>query len=186
MPIHRLAAILVLAGVALAGCGVQAHSQAPAASAVSSAFRGSPAPLGSLHVQANQLLGGSTAAFRARMASLAGYPVVVNKWASWCDPCQTEFPAFQKAAVAFGKQVAFVGVDGKDHDGSAKAFLARFPVTYPSYTDPAEEIASSIKAATYYPQTVYFDRNHKIVYDHAGPYLSAAALEQDIRRYALG
>ena len=38
------------------------------------------------------------------------------------------------------------------------------PVTYPSYTDPAEAIASSIKAATYFPQTVFFDRNGKSSY----------------------
>lgn len=185
VPTLRYAAALVLVALLLAGCGTQAHSQAPSSGAVSSAFHGSPAPLASLHTQANDLLGGGTAAFKQRMASLAGYPVVVNKWASWCDPCQTEFPAFQRAAVTFGKRVGFVGVDGKDHNGSAKAFLARFPVTYPSYTDPQEQIASSIQAATYYPQTVYFDRNHKIVFDHAGPYLSAAALERDIRRYAL-
>ncbi len=182
---RRHAAALFLIGLSIAGCGAQAHNAAPPASAVSSAFQGSPAPLASLHAQANQLLSGGSSAFHARMASLAGYPVVVNKWASWCDPCQIEFPAFQRAAVAFGKRVAFVGIDGKDHDAAAHAFLSRFPVTYPSYVDPAEQTASSIQAATYYPQTVYFDRNHHIVFDHAGPYLSAAALERDIRRYLL-
>ena len=112
--------------------------------------------------------------------------MVVNKWASWCDPCQTEFPSFQRAAVAFGRRVAFVGLDGKDHNPSAAAFLRRFPVTYPSYVDPHASIASTIQASTYFPLTVYFDRNHKIVYVHAGPYLSATALEQDIRHYVLG
>ncbi len=185
VPALRHLAAFVFTGLVLAGCGTQVHSQAPSSGAVTSAFHGSPAPLASLHAQANELLGGGTAAFNARMASLAGYPVVVNKWASWCDPCQTEFPAFQRAAVMFGKRVAFVGIDGKDHNESAKAFLARFPVTYPSYVDPQENIASSIKASTYYPQTVYFDANHKIVFDHAGPYLTAAALEHDIRRYVL-
>jgi cytochrome c biogenesis protein CcmG/thiol:disulfide interchange protein DsbE len=120
------------------------------------------------------------------MAGLRGYPVVVNKWASWCGPCQSEFPAYQQAAVVFGRRVAFVGIDGKDHAPAAKAFLKRFPVTYPSYVDPGESIARTIQAATYYPQTVYFDRQGKIVFDHAGPYLSASALERDIRRYALG
>jgi cytochrome c biogenesis protein CcmG/thiol:disulfide interchange protein DsbE len=108
----------------------------------------------------------------------------VNKWASWCGPCQLEFPAFQRAAVAFGRRVAFVGLDGKDHDPAASAFLKRFPVTYPSYVDPQENIARKIKAATYFPQTVYFDRQGRIVFDHAGPYVSVASLEQDIRRYA--
>jgi cytochrome c biogenesis protein CcmG/thiol:disulfide interchange protein DsbE len=141
--------------------------------------------LAELHAQADRLLGGGPRAFAARLRSLRGYPVVVNKWASWCEPCQTEFPAFQRAAVKYGRQVAFVGIDGKDGDGSAAAFLRQFPVSYPSYVDPNEDIARTIQAAIYYPQTVYFDRQGKTVYDHAGPYETAAALEQDIRRYVL-
>jgi cytochrome c biogenesis protein CcmG/thiol:disulfide interchange protein DsbE len=176
---------LAIIGLVLAGCGAQARSAAPGPATVAAAFKHSPPVLASLHVQADRLLGGGPSAFAARLRSLRGYPVVVNKWASWCEPCQTEFPAFQRAAVTYGRQVAFVGIDGKDSDGSAAGFLHQFPVSYPSYVDPRENIARTIQAATYYPQTVYFDRRGKIVYDHAGPYETAAALEQDIRRYVL-
>ncbi|MGA2926682.1 MAG: TlpA disulfide reductase family protein [Solirubrobacteraceae bacterium] len=179
-------AALVVGCSALSACGTQARSQAPAVSQVAVAFKGSPAPLASLHAQADQLLAGGIAAFDVRLQALRGYPVVINKWASWCDPCQTEFPVFQRVAVAYGRQVAFVGVDGKDTNASAAAFLRRFPVTYPSYVDPQERIASTIKAATYYPQTIYIDRRGTIDYVHAGPYESPAELERDIKRYALG
>ena len=50
----------------------------------------------------------------------------------------------------------------------------------------SDQLARMIQAATYYPQTIYFDRHGKVVFDHAGPYASASALEQDIRRYGLG
>ena len=178
-------AALPIVGLVLAGCGAQARSAAPAAASIAGAFRDSPPVLASLHGQANKLLSGGPSAFAARLHGLRGYPVVVNKWASWCGPCQTEFPAFQRAAVRYGRQVAFVGIDGKDSDGSAAAFLRRFPVSYPSYVDPSESLARTIQAEIYYPQTVYFDRQGKIVYDHAGPYETAAALERDIRRYVL-
>ena len=180
-------ALIVLAA-AIAGCGAsQPKSAAPAAGAVTSAFKGSPPQLAALHAQANELLGGGVQSFDARLGVLRGhFPVVVNKWASWCVPCQSEFPVFQKAAVAFGKQVAFIGVNGKDHDPSAAAFLKKFPVTYPSYTDPSENIARAIHAATYYPLTVFYNRRGMPEFTHAGPYLSAVALEKDIRRYALG
>jgi cytochrome c biogenesis protein CcmG/thiol:disulfide interchange protein DsbE len=177
---------LISACAVLVACGAsQPHSAAPSRSIETTAFKGSPPPLASLHAQAGRLLAGGPAAFKARLAALKGYPVVVNKWASWCGPCQTEFPAFQRAAVRFGRQVAFVGVDGKDGNGSAAAFLRRFPVSYPSYLDPHESIARGIGAATYYPQTVYFNRRGKMVFDHAGPYATAGALERDIKQYVL-
>ena len=176
----------LLTAVVLAGCGAtQPKSSAPSRTVVSAAFKGAPPPLASLHSQANKLLAGGPAAYDARIAGLKGYPIVVNKWASWCQPCQTEFPVFQRASVAFGKSVGFMGIDGKDQNPAAAAFLRKFPVTYPSYVDPHEDIARSIHAETYFPQTIYYYRNGKIVFAHAGPYESAAALEKDIRRYAL-
>ncbi len=175
-----------LLAVALAGCGAgQAHNAAASQGQVSAAFKGSPPALASLHAQADQLLDGGSIAFHARLHSLRGLPVVVNKWASWCGPCKSEFPAFQRAAVTFGRRVAFVGIDGRDQNQAAASFLRSFPVTYPSYVDPQEDIARSIQAATFFPVTVYYDRHGKFLYEHAGAYPSASALEQDIRRYVL-
>lgn len=177
---------LIIACAAVSACGAsEPRSAAPSRGLETAAFKGSPRPLASLHAQANELLNGGPRAFRARLTGLRGYPVVVNKWASWCGPCQTEFPAFQRAAVKYGRQVAFVGLDGKDGNSSAAAFLGHFPVSYPSYVDPKESIARTIAAATYYPQTVYFDRRGKMVFDHAGPYETAGALERDIKQYVL-
>ncbi len=185
MPV-RVGIVLLLLALGLAACGARApHSAAPGRGSVSAAFAGAPPPLAALHARADELVGGGTKAFATLLAGLRGYPVVVNKWASWCDPCQVEFPSFQRATLAFARSVAFVGIDGKDHDQAAAAFLRRFPVTYPSYTDPDEAIARRLKAASYYPQTIFFDRGHQIVFDHLGPYLSATALEADVRRYAL-
>jgi cytochrome c biogenesis protein CcmG, thiol:disulfide interchange protein DsbE len=180
-----LVALVVVAVVVARPKTSTPHSAGLSKSAVSAALAGSPAALAALHTQGNQLLPGGTKAFDARLRQLRGYPVVVNKWASWCGPCQSEFPAYQRASVAFGRKVAFIGIDGKDQLPAAVAFLKRFPVSYPSYSDPTEKIASAIQAATYYPQTVYFDRQGKQVFDHAGPYETAASLEKDIRRYAL-
>lgn len=177
---------LILLGLLPAACGsAQPRSAPPTAAEKAAAFKSSPPQLSALHAQADRLLRGGPSAFRARLKALHGYPVVVNKWASWCGPCQTEFPAFQQASVKYGRDVAFVGIDGKDTNSAAQAFLRRFPLSYPSYVDPGESIARSIQAAVYYPQTVYFDRGGQMVYDHAGPYPNAGALEQDIRRYVL-
>ena len=150
------------------------------------ALAGSPKPLAALHDQANQLLGGGTDAFGQRMAGLRGFPVVVNKWASWCGPCRAEFPMIQQATAKFGKEVAFLGVNSEDSDDAAKTFLGEYPVPYPSYTDPDQQIAEQLKATLGFPSTAFYDRAGKQVYLRQGGYASEADLVADIRRYALG
>jgi cytochrome c biogenesis protein CcmG, thiol:disulfide interchange protein DsbE len=191
-PRKRLAALAVLlvALVVVAVVVVKPKASTPKSahlskSTVAAALSGSPAVLTALHAQGNQLLAGSTPAFKARLAKLRGYPVVINEWASWCEPCQSEFPVFQRVAVKDGRKVAFVGVDNRDHNAAAAEFLKRFPVAYPSYTDPSQAIGRYLGAVGYIPQTVYLNRAGKQVFDHAGPYLSVASLEKDIRRYVL-
>lgn len=179
--------LLILACAAvISGCGTSnPPSAAPSKSALAKAFSGSSSKLQQLHAQANQLLGGSKSDFDARLAQLRGLPVVVNKWASWCAPCRGEFPVFQRAVLApsIGNKVAFLGLDGQDNDGDARKFLAKFPVSYPSYRDPDIKIASTIQAGVAFPTTIFFDRNGKVVYAHPGPYSKPADLIADIHRY---
>jgi cytochrome c biogenesis protein CcmG, thiol:disulfide interchange protein DsbE len=70
------------------------------------------------------------------LSSLRGKVVVINFWASWCDPCKSEAPRFQAAFERYRDRVAFVGVDTTDYSGDARAFLARYGVTYPNVRDP--------------------------------------------------
>ena len=146
-------------------------------------LRGAPPELASLHAQANQLLDGGTKAFNARMETLKGTPIVINKWASWCHPCLSEFPIFQQVATERGKEVAFVGINGGDSTDPAKKFLRQRPVPYPSYVDPDEEIAQSIKAAKNYPIPVFVNPKGEVTIKQ-GTYRDEAALEADIDRYA--
>jgi cytochrome c biogenesis protein CcmG/thiol:disulfide interchange protein DsbE len=168
----------------VAGCGSQARNEAPSPQLVHDAFGGSPPPLAALHAQANQLLPGGSVAFKARLRALRGYPVVVNLWASWCEPCQSEFPVYQRVAVAYGRRVAFLGIDTQDSNGNAASFLKHFPVTYPSYTDPHGRIPGSVGGdAQVMPQTLYFSRSGALQYDKAGPYTTVADLKKDIAFY---
>jgi thiol-disulfide isomerase/thioredoxin len=147
---------------------------------------GSPAPLAALHAQASEILPGGLPALRSRLASLHGRPIVINKWASWCQPCRAEFGAFQRASVAEGREVAFLGIDSGDSShADAVSFLRSFPVSYPSYYDANGQAGAAITDSTFTPVTVFYDRAGR-QYIHQGPYASAARLERDVRRYALG
>jgi cytochrome c biogenesis protein CcmG, thiol:disulfide interchange protein DsbE len=146
---------------------------------------GSPPALTALHEQADRLLGGGLAAVRARLASLKGTPIVVNKWASWCAPCRAEFGVFQAASVDRGRQVAFLGIDSGDSSrGAPEAFLRSFPVSYPSYFDGSGRAGEAITESSSTPVTLFIN-SHGGEYVRQGPYPSVAKLEADIGRYAL-
>jgi cytochrome c biogenesis protein CcmG/thiol:disulfide interchange protein DsbE len=62
--------------------------------------------------------------------------VVVNFWASWCVPCRTELPSFQRVSRRLaGRPVTFVGVDASDQRDAAAAMLRRSGVTYATVYD---------------------------------------------------
>jgi cytochrome c biogenesis protein CcmG/thiol:disulfide interchange protein DsbE len=75
-----------------------------------------------------------------RLSSLRGKVVVVNFWASWCEPCKTEAPLFQAAFERYRGRVEFVGVDTADYSGDARAFLDRYGVSYPNVRDPNSKV----------------------------------------------
>jgi thiol-disulfide isomerase/thioredoxin len=175
--------ILIVCALALSACGRSPtvagsrgpeHSK-PQTEAAARRARG----------QAGQLLGGGTTAFRRRLASLRGAPVVVNQWASWCGPCRFEFPFFQRLSKRYEGRVAFLGVDAKDARSDAAAFLKKFPVPYPHYYDQDASIARTFGGGRAWPTTAFFAASGRLAFTHIGAYATEAKLNDDIVKYAL-
>jgi thiol-disulfide isomerase/thioredoxin len=123
-------------------------------------------------------------ALEARIHSLRGFPIVVNAWASWCQPCKSEYPLFAQASARFGREVAFLGVDTLDYSASdARAFLRAHPVSYPSYQSPQGTLPGP-GSALGLPTTIYIDRRGVVVKAVSGQYDSLGALYGDIQHYA--
>jgi cytochrome c biogenesis protein CcmG, thiol:disulfide interchange protein DsbE len=184
----RLTPVLAV-GIALAvgapGCGSEEPESAAVPSAKArKAFEGAPAPLRAVHAQANELLDGGAEAFKARLRKLRGYPVVVNKWGSWCDPCRREIPYFQSQAVKNAKRVAFLGVDALDPLPEAEALLERLPLPYPSYRDDDLKISAVFNGVAATPATAFYDADGELAFMKQGEYRSERDLARDIARYA--
>jgi thiol-disulfide isomerase/thioredoxin len=150
--------------------------------AISSMLAGSPAPLAALHSQAGRLL--DSGGLRGRLRVLRGYPAVINAWASWCTPCQQEFPLFASASLRYGRQLAFLGADTDDSTPDARAFLEKHPVSYPSY-EMNRGLLAPIATLEGLPTTIFLDRAGRVVYVHTGQYKTLGTLEEDIQTYAL-
>lgn len=143
-----------------------------------------PEPLAALHVQANELLEGGPKAFERRLRELRGYPVVVNKWASWCSPCREELPWFKEQALERGAEIAFLGVNANDNDADAAELLRELPVPYPSYKDPDLKVSAVFNGVAAFPTTAFYDSDGELAYLKQGAYLSEQDLVEDIERYA--
>jgi cytochrome c biogenesis protein CcmG, thiol:disulfide interchange protein DsbE len=153
---------------------------------VNAHLAGSPPALAALHAHGGELLEGGTSAWQAQLQALKGWPLVVNKWASWCVPCQGERSIFQQASTNWGKRVAFLGLDSRDTShGDARAFLKVTPVSYPSYYDGSGALGGTVTDSSFTPVTVFVTKGGSR-FIHQGPYASAQALERDIERYATG
>jgi thiol-disulfide isomerase/thioredoxin len=92
--------------------------------------------------------------FRTMLGQLEGSPVVVNVWASWCEPCKREIPLLAAAAKDH-PGVRFVGVNTLDSRDGAEAFITDQAIPYPSVFDPEGAIITDLDAIGP-PVTVFY------------------------------
>ena len=103
------------------------------------------------------------------LAELRGKAVVVNFWASWCDPCEDESPYLEELwRERRGEGLVLVGVNEEDVSKDARRFARRQGLTYPLVRDRSGELRDDYKLRGY-PETFVLDRRGRVVERIAGP-----------------
>ena len=114
------------------------------------------------------------------LSSLAGKPVVMNFWASWCTPCQEEMDFFQQAYTLYGSDIHFFMISIDTSQKDAQTFIQKKGYTFDIYFDSARQAQEAYSVSSV-PQTYFIDRNGNIIAYKART-LSMSALINGISR----
>ena len=103
------------------------------------------------------------------LAKLQGKPVVLNFWASWCEPCKLEAPILESVYRKYsGTDVIFLGVNVWDKNDDAREYLRQYNITFDSAIDATGGTAIDYGVSGI-PETFFIDRNGKIMRHFIGP-----------------
>jgi len=105
---------------------------------------------------------GSIADYRSRW-------VLVNLWASWCDPCREEAPVLDEFTRRYGgRGVTVLGIDVQDNSDDALAFLRRYDVRYPQLRSVGDERSDAF-GSTGVPENFLVDPRGRLALIWRGP-----------------
>lgn len=156
LPLRPRLALATL--LALAAC--EGKPQQPAAGVVVAAA-GPPAPA---------FLGRTLDGEPFELVSLRGQVVLLNVWATWCEPCRKEMPELQALHAshhAQGLRVVGVSVDAARLGPEVRRMVEDFRLSYPNVHDPRNTISASFKVVGY-PTSFLIDRAGAIVWRRDG------------------
>jgi peroxiredoxin len=151
----RAVALALLLGV-VPGCG----AGQPAAHAVSEhPLLGAPAP--------DFDLPSADGKRRVALAAQSAKVVIVDFWATWCEPCRASFPAYQRLVDELGGKLSVVGVSVDEEPSGIEAFAAATGVKFPLAWDEGQGAAKSYQPPTM-PTSFVVDGHRVVRFVHAG------------------
>jgi cytochrome c biogenesis protein CcmG/thiol:disulfide interchange protein DsbE len=139
-----LAVVVALLAIGATSSGSPAHAPPPRAQAFTLSELGHPGQ----HIS---------------LAQYAGHPLILNFFASWCEPCQRETPLIARFYRSHRNSVIVIGIDVNDTSSAAQAFARKMGVAYPVAADPAPMTMALSYGVSALPQTFFLNAQHRIV-----------------------
>jgi cytochrome c biogenesis protein CcmG, thiol:disulfide interchange protein DsbE len=183
-PPRRRGWLLILAGVLVVGLvtGVLVAVLDDNSEGNESTQRGAVAPGGSAEVGSpapDFVLPALDGSGDVRLADFRGRPVIVNFWASWCNPCRDEFPLLKEALRDYrADRLAVIGVTYRDIPNDSRDFVEKMKGTWPQAVDDDRAVAEAFGVRSI-PIT-FFIRPDGTVAARLFGFTSEAALEEPI------
>ena len=116
------------------------------------------------------------------LSDFFGKPIVLNFWASWCGPCQSEMPDFNEKYAELGGDVHFVMVNmtdgGRETVETASAFIEKNGYDFPVLFDTKSEAAMTYGAYSL-PTSFFINAEGHVIAQAVGA-IDAATLQRGI------
>lgn len=102
------------------------------------------------------------------LPDIKGKVVLVDFWASWCEPCQKSFPAMNELQQKFGAQgFAIIAVNVDENRADMEKFLKGHPANFAVVRDAKQALVDKVSIGTM-PSSFLLDREGKVVAAHSG------------------
>jgi cytochrome c biogenesis protein CcmG/thiol:disulfide interchange protein DsbE len=105
---------------------------------------------------------------KVSLAAFRGHPVVLNFWASWCQPCKSEAKVLQRDWTQYRSRVVFLGIDYHDLASDARHFVDVHELTFPMLDDGSGRVTGRY-GISQVPETYVLSRQGRVVAHLAGP-----------------